>query len=882
MVSIPQMLCERDTEDFNDFGQSRKFAWNIFNDIHSSVATQLNSPCKFLSLIQTFKHIYVSKKTSISSRIERLQAGVSKLTEARSVVEGLKKNAADQKSILSEKQEKANEALQAIAETMRGANVKKSEMEALREKTIKENKALVERKAEIDQELSEVEPLVKEAAKAVGEIKSEALSEIRSLRAPPEVVRDILEGVLRLMGIQDTSWNSMKIFLSKRGVKEEIRAFDAHLVQPGNREAVEILLREHSESFNPKVAKRASVAAAPLATWVKANVKYSKVLQKIHPLEKEQETLVKNLKFAEHQLSKLAMGLADVEGNVEKLQKQLSTFSREAAETEVRLSEAQETLKASEGLVSQLQEEYNRWRVQVRELLKELEDLPWKVVLAAAFATYLLPSSEDLRRHYLQKWEEMVFEKYQSSVPFHFCHFLSTERELLQWQADGLPADMLSIENAVAILKMPICPLIIDPSMVCRDWLIRHLQDRNTEVVSQEMSKFDTTLELAVRFGKVLVVEDVECIHPFIIPVLRGDYIHQGTRKLVPVGEKLVDFHENFKIFLITQNENLELLSSVMSAVTYVNFTITELGLAGQLLSSVLQYVKPELDEQRIKLLKDEEQLNLKLEGIQENLLQLLATAQGDILQNKELLHSLNETKASSAAVTKSLLGLSNVRSELHKECDSYSPLTTFGSALYFSTLALGRIKGIYQYSTSSFVRLVNKALEKSENEGKSIDLKEVQRKLLRLVYYHVSQSLFKEDRMIFSLHLAHKMFKEKFHNMEWELFTGQVVVDVKSEIGKAMLSLPSWVEEDRVFSICQLKAVLPSVYAKLNLTKNSPRPDLLISYDEIIEGGQDDMKLTPFQKVLIAQAFVPDILVDVVSQFSQYTLGNILSSLKF
>ena len=45
----------------------------------------------------------------------------------------------------------------------------------------------------------------------------------RSMRAPPEVIRDILEGVLTLMGILDTSWNSMKTFLAKRGVKEEIK-----------------------------------------------------------------------------------------------------------------------------------------------------------------------------------------------------------------------------------------------------------------------------------------------------------------------------------------------------------------------------------------------------------------------------------------------------------------------------------------------------------------------------------------------------------------------------------------------------------------------------------------------------------------------------------
>ena len=79
------------------------------------------------------------------------------------------------------------------------------------------------RKQAIDQELAEIEPLIAEARAAVSEIRNEALTEIRSLRAPPEVIRDILEGVLRLMGILDTSWTSMKSFLAKRGVKDEIR-----------------------------------------------------------------------------------------------------------------------------------------------------------------------------------------------------------------------------------------------------------------------------------------------------------------------------------------------------------------------------------------------------------------------------------------------------------------------------------------------------------------------------------------------------------------------------------------------------------------------------------------------------------------------------------
>lgn len=153
------------------------------------------------------------------------------------------------------------------------------------------------RKSDIEQELAEVEPLIKEASAAVGNIKPEALSEIRSLRAPPEIIRDILEGVLRLMGIQDTSWNSMKVFLAKRGVKEDIRSFDASRITADSRQAVERLMQNKSDSFDPKSSKRASVAAAPLAAWVKANVRYSHVMDKIKPLTKEQNRLQRLEKF---------------------------------------------------------------------------------------------------------------------------------------------------------------------------------------------------------------------------------------------------------------------------------------------------------------------------------------------------------------------------------------------------------------------------------------------------------------------------------------------------------------------------------------------------------------------------------------------------------
>ena len=53
------------------------------------------------------------------------------------------------------------------------------------------------RKQEIEQELGSITPILEQAKQAVGLIKSDNLNEIRSLKMPPEPIRDVLEGVLR-------------------------------------------------------------------------------------------------------------------------------------------------------------------------------------------------------------------------------------------------------------------------------------------------------------------------------------------------------------------------------------------------------------------------------------------------------------------------------------------------------------------------------------------------------------------------------------------------------------------------------------------------------------------------------------------------------------
>ncbi len=43
---------------------------------------------------------------------------------------------------------------------------------------------------------------------------------------PVETIHDILSAVLRIFGNQDTSWNSMKKFISQKGIIESIINYD--------------------------------------------------------------------------------------------------------------------------------------------------------------------------------------------------------------------------------------------------------------------------------------------------------------------------------------------------------------------------------------------------------------------------------------------------------------------------------------------------------------------------------------------------------------------------------------------------------------------------------------------------------------------------------
>ncbi|KAG2456324.1 DYHC2 protein, partial [Polypterus senegalus] len=700
MRKIPEMLLLKNEghEEKNDKRNEPKRNHSGHSDftksflvIHESCKEYGATPSRYMTFLHLYITLYSSKKTELIKRQSHLQAGISKLNEAKALVDELKQKAAEQSTLLKTKQAEADAALQETTVSMQSASDQKAEMEKLKYKIAEEVAKIEERKAKIEDELKEVQPLVDEAKQAVGNIKPESLSEIRSLRMPPDVIRDILEGVLRLMGIFDTSWVSMKSFLAKRGVREDIVTFEARNITKEIRESVEELLYKNKASFDPKNAKRASAAAAPLAAWVKANVQYSHVLERIQPLEKEQAGLVNNLKKTEDRRRVLEDQLNSLGQKVTELKEKFQLRTTEAAKLEAEVSKAQETIETAEKLIHQLDGEHKRWNAQ-------------------------------------------------SSA----------------------------------------CPFLIDPSSRATEWLKIHLKESRLEIINQQDSNFITALELAVRFGKTLIIQEMDGVEPVLYPLLRKDLIAQGPRYVVQIGDKVIDYNEEFRLFLATRNPNPLIPPDAASVVTEVNFTTTRAGLRGQLLALTIQHEKPDLETQKTKLLQQEEEKKIQLAKLEESLLEALATSQGNILENKGLIESLNQTKASSALIQESLSESHRLQVFLDQERDAYLPLAEIASKMYFIISDLSKINNMYRFSLASFLRLFQRALQsKKESENASVRISSLIDILKYTLYEYVCRSLFKE----------------------WDALTGLIVGDMirKMDSQKSQKDqIPSWIDQER------------------------------------------------------------------------------------
>jgi len=817
--------------------------------------SDLATPRMFRQFCKVYYQIFREKLDFIVKQKERLVSGLQKLNEAEQAVDVLSRDAEVKKKELTKKQAQADEAMEDITKSMEKMTDQKKEVSNASSKIKKESKEMEKKKGQIEKSLSSIQPIIDAAKEAVNCIKAENLTEIRALKMPPDPIRDVLEGVLCVMGIYDTSWISMKRFLGQRGVKERILSFDAKDINSEIRDSVKSLIESKPNSFKPEAIRKASVAAAPLAQWVTANIEYASVLDSVGPMQAELDKLEKNLKKSTKKLEEADAQLKKLERKLKDSKKTFKGMTADAEKLKADLEKAESVLAGAQELLSKLGGEKVRWDSQTQVLDDQLTSLQKMSLIAAAFTTYLGAYPEDQRQRQVKKWCEML-----NVSTFEFQQFMRNESELLQYKSEGLPADELSIQNSIVILEAPQTPLIIDPASQAVEWLKEHLSQQGTtvEVTTAADERFSTIFELAVRFGKVLIVNEVDKVDPVLYPILRKDLMSAGPKKTVQVGDKQIDWQDSFKLFLVTRDTNITLPPDAKSLITEVNFAITRSGLEGQLLGVTINHEKPELEEQKSKLLAQEEEYKMQLSKLEDVLLRDLAESETSLLENKALIDSLNEIKTKSVVIVQSLEEGRSLQESLDRQRNVYRPFAAAGSILFFLMKDLPSVNHMYQFSLTIFLRLFGQALAMNkEAVGDTSDkIQALKYTLMRITYFFVCRSLFKEDRLLFGMHMCQGLFPASFEKKEWDLFMGRAVV---AGGGRAMA--PSWLDPDTLPVFRAFEAYMPQILQIMNLDGDADNWYRWMRSKEpesMLPSGLHT-KITPFQHLLITQTFRPD-----------------------
>uniref|UniRef100_A0A3P8R8F5 Uncharacterized protein n=1 Tax=Astatotilapia calliptera TaxID=8154 RepID=A0A3P8R8F5_ASTCA len=160
---------------------------------------------------------------------------------------------------------------------------------------------------------------------------------------------------------------------------------------------------------------------------------------------------------------------------------------------------------------------------------------------------------------------------------------------------------------------------------------------------------------------------------------------------------------------------NPHYLPEVCIKVTIINFTVTKSGLEDKLLSDVVCLESPHLEEQRNELIVRINADRSQLKDIEDCILKLLFTSKGNILDNEELVQTLQESTVTSEAIKQRLEEAEATELLINSARERYRPVATRGSVLYFVIASLSEIDPMYQFSLKYFKQLFNSTIETSD-----------------------------------------------------------------------------------------------------------------------------------------------------------------------
>ncbi|XP_076006843.1 dynein axonemal heavy chain 10 [Genypterus blacodes] len=838
------------------------------------------TPKNYLDFINTYSNLLEEKDQYILGQCKRLEGGLDKLREASEQLAELNTKLAEQKVVLAGKSTACEALLEEICTNTTLAEEKKNLAENKAKEIEEQNKVIAVEKKDAEDSLAEALPALEAAHIALQDLEKSDVTEIRSFAKPPRQVQVVCECILVLRGNKEISWQSAKGMMSEANFLRSLTEMDCDAITSDQIRTVRGFLKKLHTSFEEMQA--ISKAGSGMLKFVEAVMGYCDVAREIKPKRKKVALLERNFFQSKRELKQIQDELSDIQKEFQALKEkyEAAIMEKQLLQEEAELMERR--LVAADKLISGLGSENERWTLDLEELKQRRVRLLGDCLVSAAFLSYEGAFSWDFRNEMVyQLWVKDVLERdIPLSQPFKLENLLTDEVEISRWGSEGLPPDELSVQNGILTTRASRFPLCIDPQQQALNWIKKKEEKNNLKISSFNDPDFLKQLEMAIKYGFPFLFQDVdEYIDPVIDNVLEKNVKGAEGRQVIMLGDKEVDYDPNFKLYLNTKLANPKYSPSVFGKAMVINYTVTLKGLEEQLLSVIVGFEKKELEEQRERLIQETSENKKLLKNLEDSLLRELATSTGNMLDNTELILTLEETKSKASEVFEKLSLAERTSVDIDKLRDGYRPAAKRGAILFFALTEMALVNSMYQYSLASYLEVFDFSLHKSlPSSNLSQRLMNIINTLTLSVYNYGCTGLFERHKLLFSFNMTIKIEQPEGRAPQDELdffLKGNLSLE-KSKRKKPCIWLPDQSWED----IVKLAELFPEFFGSLPDDVETNSSDWNAWYDlDNPEEAPFPMNykenLSAFQQLLLLRCFRLDRVYRAVTDYVTLTMGE-------
>ncbi|XP_071882010.1 dynein axonemal heavy chain 9 isoform X5 [Anas platyrhynchos] len=716
------------------------------------------TPKSFLEQIKLYQNLLLKKGRDLTAKMERLENGLEKLNSTSAQVDDLKAKLAAQEAELKQKNDDADKLIHVVGMETEKVSREKAVADEEEQKVALITQEVEQKQKDCEEDLAKAEPALEAAQAALNTLNKKNLTELRSFGSPPPAVSNVTAAVMVLMAPggkipKDRSWKAAKAAMARvDGFLDSLIKFDKENIHESCLKALQPYLQD--PKFKPEFVTTKSYAAAGLCSWVVNIVRFHEVYCEVEPKRQALSKANAELAAAQDKLASIKAKIARLNENLGKLTAKFEKATSDKLKCQQEAEATACTITLANRLVGGLASENVRWAEVVKDFKQQQSTLCGDVLLITAFVSYLGYFTKKYRQELLDGiWKPYL---HQLKVPIPVTPsldpltMLTDDADIAAWQNEGLPADRMSTENATILTNCERWPLMVDPQLQGIKW-IKNKYGEDLRVIRIGQKGYLDTMERALAAGEQVLIENLEeSVDPVLGPLLGREMIKKG--RYIKIGDKECEYNPAFRLILHTKLANPHFQPELQAQCTLINFTVTRDGLEDQLLAAVVSMERPDLEELKSDLTKQQNGFKITLKTLEDNLLSRLSSASGNFLGDTALVENLEITKQTAAEIEEKVQESKVTEAKINEAREHYRPAAAQASLLYFTMNDLHAIHPMYQFSLKAFRIVFQKAMERaSPDENLKVRVLNLIDSITFSVFQYTTRGLFECDKLTYT-----------------------------------------------------------------------------------------------------------------------------------